>query len=730
MKIRALLTSLLFLLIAVFGCSVPERKKHETWLDIAEISEQVVKTVDQTAVLDAATTEGPADYMPASQDLSAKPPDGGNPYMSDVIMQQLMRPPTPAALAGGGLMLNFDNADIYEFIQAVAGALDLDYIIEPKVKGVVNIRSRKEIPADQLFSVFKKILNMNGLDLRNEGDYYYIFMSKKPSSVLLYDADRVAELQDSPRLIIQVMPIMNLASKEVTKLIEPYLSEQGTVYDLTDLNTIIIADYETNIIDALLILAKLDVSPLSSLKIKLVKVEKAALFKLYEELQEILAAMHVNKKDYEGVSVIPLERLNSLLILGNSEYLLENTQKWITELDVVPSTGRDNIYIYNVRNSVASELESLVSNLIAENGAVRAKPARTPAAPAQAGKAPTRAAAPPTTIKGPTAASASYAGLKFAGEPLLLADDSRNAILIRALPADYSRLVKLLERLDSLPRQVLIEVIIAEVTLSDTWSLGIEWGLSNNKVKLFNDTVTGSEGGEDVISTDRGNDPFNFPHDLLATFGATGLTLSRFNDSEKFYALLKTFATDSNLSILSSPQVLVLNNETATVNVGSSVPIVTSFTDRGTDVTAVTDKSVQYRDTGIILTVTPRINYNGIIILDIDQQITTPGETPIGDLSPPIDTKQIKTKLTIKDGQSIVMGGLIQKNHNLSGNGIPVLKDIPILGWLFKSKSDSIKKTELLLMITPHVIESENVLDQYVNEFNKKLAALRKKLTE
>jgi len=722
MKINALLISILFLFIFTCGCSMPAKPRHDTWLDISRISQKIVKNKEQPALLDAAQAGEKAGAVPDAKNISADP-TGGNPYMSDIVMQQLTHRPAPPP--AGGLLLNFDNADIYEFIQAVADALNLDYIVEPKVKGTVNIRSRQEIPADQLFAVFKKILSMNGLDIQDEGKYYYIFKSKKPSSALIYKADRVAELTASPRMIMQVMPIMHLSSKEVTKLIEPYLSEQGTVYDLAGQNTIIIADYETNVIDALMILSKLDVSPLASLKMRLIKVKKAGLFKLYGELDEILSATHVNKKNHDGVSVLPLERLSSLLLLGNSEYLLQNTEKWIKELDVVPSTGRDNIYIYNVRNSEATELANLVESLISAKGAA-----------GKTSRPPTKSTKKTAKIKkSRTSVSASYNGLKFAGAPLLVADDSRNAILIRALPADYSRLVKLLERLDTLPRQVLIEVLVAEVTLNDNWSLGIEWALSNNKVRLFNDSdISGA------TSKPRGFDPLNYPHDFFVNSAGIFSTVS---DSEKFLALLKTFANDSKLSILSSPQVMVLNNETATVNVGDQVPIVTTETvldagattvvnsDGTTSATNRIDRNVQYRDTGIILTVTPRINYNGVIILDIDQQVSKAGENTLSNISSPsISNRQIKTKLTVKDGQSILMGGLISKDVSRSDNGIPLLKDIPLLGWLFKSQSETTRKTELMIMITPHVIESENVLDQYVVEFKKKINGLRKKLAE
>jgi general secretion pathway protein D len=310
------------------------------------------------------------------------------------------------------------------------------------------------------------------------------------------------------------------------------------------------------------------------------------------------------------------------------------------------------------------------------------------------------------------------ASLRFAGEPLLLADDSRNIILIRALTPDYTRLVKLLERLDNLPRQVLIEVLVAEVRLSDSWEFGIEWALKNNKLKI-NDSQYRQE-----INT-------NFANVAAAGEKVYGVAYSIFNSSDQIVGLLNALASETDVSLLSSPQVLVLNNEEATVNVGDQVPIVTTETERvGVD-TPTYDKTVQYKDTGTILKVTPRINYDGVIILDINQQVSqaTTNETS-GINSPVISTRELKTKLAVKDGQSIMMGGLISKDNNNTESKVPILGDIPLLGWMFKYQKESAAKTELLVMITPYVIESDDVLDQYVKKFQEKMAGLRKEITE
>jgi general secretion pathway protein D len=188
-------------------------------------------------------------------------------------------------------------------------------------------------------------------------------------------------------------------------------------------------------------------------------------------------------------------------------------------------------------------------------------------------------------------------------------------------------------------------------------------------------------------------------------------------------------ASNNDLSVLSSPQVLVLNNETATINVGDQVPIVTSqFTDIAatSGTTGTANQTIQYKDTGIILNVTPRINYDGIILIDIDQQVSSVNETiKTGVNSPTISTKEVKTKLAVKNSQSILIGGLISHDRTNSESGIPFIKDVPVLGNLFKYQQEINNKKELLIMITPYVIENENVLDQYIEQFKQKTNELR-----
>lgn len=708
-----------FLFLLISGCAKSNHESHGTWINVADINDTVVKNQKDKALL--TTDEEPSDaekdkVEQKTRDLSSTVGKPVNPYL------QQMKGPAPLdakkTQEGEGIMLNFDNADIYEFIQVVAEILDLDYVIDPQVKGTVNIRSGKAVPRDQLFAVFKKILNANGLDIRQMGDFDYIFVSKKPVSERINGPEQLNDLRDTTHMIMQVVPVMFLSSSEVAKLLKPYLSEQGTSFDLVDQNVLIINDYETNIVDALSVLSRLDISPLATLKVRMVRVEKAPLFEVRDELVEVLKSLKVIKKDFDGVSVVPLERVNSLLLISNNDFLLDTAEKWMKELDRNPQQGKDSIYIYNVRNSVATELASLVNAMIeGKSSAPAAKASASSTSRSSTSSTTAKSASPPPTASSAqTSTSSAGSPMKFSSQPTLLADDSRNIILIRAHGSDYERIVKLLERLDNLPRQVLIEVIVAQVDLRDSWSGGVEWALKNNTftsagLPYTQNFITGFSGLIDPAKS---------------TSALNGFAYSVVRQSGDVVGLLNALADNTDLSILSSPQVLVLNNESAKVNVGKQVPITTTMTDR-TGTTGVTDRTVQYKDTGVILEVTPRINFNGVIILDISQEVSDANLDSQGNNV--ISVSTLKTKLAVKDAQSILMGGLIKKNVNNVDSGVPVFKDIPGLGWMFKYKKEEVSRTELLVVITAFVIETEDVLDQYIAKFKEQTQSLRGKLT-
>jgi len=729
------------LLVLLAGCAPPATQRPRTWMDIGDVSGRIAKPEREAAVLGAASEAvgGDVTKRPQVQDMQVET-GAENPSLTGLAAAE--KQPAPPAAEGEGILLNFDNADIFEFIQAMAQIIDLNYIIDPAVKGVVNIRATQKIPPDQVFQIFKKILHINGLDIRSEGDYYYIFPAQKPMGRTVYGPAEVNLLKDSPRMIIQVVPVVHLTAAQAMQLVQPYVSDRGQIFEVPNQNTLLISDFESRIIDIVQVLALLDTSPLAGLKARLVRVENAPLFDLQEELNEILNAMAPANKEQQTISVVPLERINAILLVSKQDFMISNAERWIKELDVIQAQGAQNVFVYQVRNSVASELAELVNEILMEPEEAKetsttasrrqqtATSSRTqtsnkrdrerdkPVNPFRPGQTPSSSRDRDNeTSQSSTTTSSAPVRLSSQGQPTLIADDNRNVIVIRAQQSGYTRVLKLLERLDNLPSQVLIEVLVAEVALKDNWEFGIEWFIKGSDGLNSQFGVDVAELGFKDFGTGVG--------DLMR-----GFTYGFFTDSERAFAILNAVAANSDLKVLSSPQVMVLNNESAVVNVGQEVPVVTTQTERTATEQPIFDKTIQYRDTGIILEVTPKINANGVIILDVSQEVSTADTAAnvSGINSPVINKRELKTKLAVKDGQSILMGGLIQQQQDNGENGVPLLKDVPVLGNLFKFQSQRNDKTELLVMITPYVIDSENVLDQYIAEFKKKMAELRNEL--
>jgi general secretion pathway protein D len=297
--------------------------------------------------------------------------------------------------------------------------------------------------------------------------------------------------------------------------------------------------------------------------------------------------------------------------------------------------------------------------------------------------------------------------------PTIIPDDSGNVLLIRSTGGEHSRIVKVLEQLDTVPRQVLVDVLVAEVTLGDSLSFGVEWALKHGAIKI---------GGSKLI-----------PSAVTSFAGVSasvtgGFSFALLNAVADPVAVINALALQTDVSLISSPQIFVQNNKTAFVKVGDRVPIVTTQTDRvGTD-QPTTDKTVTYNDTGTILIVTPRIHHDGMVSLDVTQQVSNAIANNTSSISSPvIQTREIKTSLSIRDGQSVILGGLISKGKTNTSNKVPFLGDLPGIGQLFRFDSEDTTRTELLIIITPHVVYADS-LDQFQANYKPVADDLRNRL--
>jgi general secretion pathway protein D len=296
----------------------------------------------------------------------------------------------------------------------------------------------------------------------------------------------------------------------------------------------------------------------------------------------------------------------------------------------------------------------------------------------------------------------------------IVADIPTNAVIVRAIPRDYEIIKRTMVELDRIPRQVLIEVLIAEVKLTGDTQFGVEWSLLNDSASI------GGYDGQDRTGFNNGN----LPVDILAD-PAQGF--SYLFDSAELQVFLQAQASQNKLNILSSPHILAVDNKEARIEVGEEVPIVTSeYRPLVAEADTATTQSVEYRSTGIILTVTPRINERGLVAMDIDQEVSKVDDTVnYGVDSPVISNRMAQTSLVVQDGQTIIIGGLIIDSTGDARTGIPFLSDIPLLGYLFGYSKNNNAKLELILLLTPHVVTNFEEVDLVTNEMKSKMGNVR-----
>ncbi|MDO8720898.1 MAG: secretin N-terminal domain-containing protein [Syntrophales bacterium] len=606
----------------------------------------------------------------------------------------------------GQVSFDFDDADIYAVIRTMADLLKINYIIDPTVSGKVTIHTAGLLKVEDIFPVFYQTLEVNGLTAVKEGNVYRILKLKDASRMPI--ASRlVREAKDIPpeeRIIIQIIPLKFISAQEVTKVITPFISADGTIISEEGSNTLLVVDKGINIFKVLKLVEVFDVSVFEKINYRFYTLENINAEDAVKLLREVSLSAGGSKDD---VKFIPINRLNTLLIVSSSPDVFGRVDAFIRQIDI-PGEGAQSsqIYIYSVKNGMATELGEILKSIFGKGGEIT-KGAGKESVPTNpfakgytekktTGATSTTAATSAPATPAATAATATGPSVTLRGDIRITTDSIRNALIIEAIPGDYQIVEKILGRLDVLPRQVLIEVVIAEISLGKGTELGIEWTF-----KKDNWTDTGS---------------------LSASVGASGLQYA-LGLSQKWQATLHALANDSKLNIISSPSVLASDNKQAKIDVTTEVPIPSTSYNYISGGENVLETKVEYRNTGVILDVTPHINEYGLVTMDISQEVSNVGTLlkVAGKDYYSFDTRKILTSLTVKHNQSIVIGGLISSKKSDAASGVPWLVKIPLIRWLFGTETKSLSKSELIVMITPHVITSLDDVDAVSEEFKKKI---------
>lgn len=631
--------------------------------------------------------------------------------------------PAPAQPPAGPeeASLNFEALDVRAAAKVILGDyLRESYTVHPGVTGTVTFRTIKPIPKSALLPTLEMLLRQNNAAVvREDGIYKVLPITAVRGSVSPQLGGGAAPL--SPGYSVLVVPVKFVGAKEMAKLLEPFAADNTVRVDEFR-NLVILAGNQKELRHLLDTIELFDVDWLSGYSVGIFPVRSADVKTLVADLDKVFGA--TAQGPLAGlVRVVPIERLNSLLIVTTQPKYLESARTWMERLDQIGGTsGGSRLFVYVVKNGKAESLANLVSELFTKRTtttisapqlAPGLRPGQVSTAPsAGMGGASATATSAPAAASLPSSASFALPGAvtSVSSEVRVIADKDNNALLILATPNDYEIIESALVKLDVLPRQVLVEVTVAEVTLSDDLQFGVDWFLTPH---------TRGDGSITSGSLNLGGLPTT-PTGAVPAF--TGLQLiNRLGGDVR--GVLNALGKDGRLQVLATPQLMVLDNQKAQIKIGDRISVNTQQQTVAGTTTGIIN-SFQYLETGILLTVTPRINSGGQVTLDVNQEVSVPGPRGTNGENPDIAQRSANTVVTVASGDSIVLGGLIREDNTRSTKGIPLLSKIPVLGAAFGTQTIVKRRTETILLIRPIVLSNARQAADATEELRRRMPAL------
>lgn len=611
----------------------------------------------------------------------------------------------------GDITLNFQDTDLREFIKVIlSDVLDVNYFIDPNVGGKVTIETPKPISRDQVFPLLEETLATNGASIiRSAGMYRILPITEAGQGNL---SPSTVQQSSKEGYSIRIIPLKYVAAQEMQKILEPYMSDSNNLRIDTKRNLVIVngTTQELDLIQDTISI--FDVDWLRGMSMGLYPLTYVDPKTLKEELDSIIGAMDTggdNKELLGGlVRVVPVERLNSILLISSTPAALREVEIWLYRLDKPGEKAGKRLYVYNVQNAKAVDLADILGRVF--TGTVDNKAPGAELAPGlkpvEIGKeekaAGSQAAKEPTT-----AANGTGVTLPSSDSIEIIADDVRNALVVLATPQDYTMVEAAIQKLDVVPLQVLIEASILEVTLRDDLSYGVEWYFRNSVHSDINNATGTLDLGDAGIKA------------------LSGFSYTIVDSASNVRLALNALQNESNVNVLSSPSLMVLDNQTATINVGDEIPVPSRQSVSNLDPNAPTVNEIQYRKTGVTLEVTPRVNSGGLVTMEVKQEVSSAVTTTTSDIdAPTIQNRLIDSVVAINSGETIILGGLIQDTKTNSEGGVPFIHRIPVVGKLFGRTTQDSNRTELLVLITPRVVGSRNDARQITDEFRRKLKGI------
>ena len=564
--------------------------------------------------------------------------------------------------------IDFNNVDINVFIKFISELTGKNFVIDQRVKGNVTIISPTKISIKEAYRVFESVLEVHGFSAVKAGKVTKIIPATDARSKNIETKLRAEVASPQDRLVTQLMPLRYADPTEIKRLFTPLVSKSSVIVDYRPTNMLIITDIYSNIQRLMKILDAIDLPGIGR-EITVVPLEYADATKMVSILDTVFQPRKKGKKavQQEKAKFVADERTNAVILLASEDDTFRIRQL-IRMLDKETPRGKEKIRVYYLENATAEELAKVLSELPTKQGG---------------------------TPKGKGAPALSE-------DLRITADKATNSLIISAASDDYVVIEEIIKQLDIPRSMVYIEALIMEVRVGKDFRLGTEW-------RAVGDASIGNRdaayGGGFVNQPEQSVLP-----SLALGVPPSGFSLGVFTEAidiagvqfNNLTAVINAFQDDEDINILSTPQILTTDNEEAKINVGENIPYQTTIS---TNDSGDTFNSFEYRDVGTTLTITPHINKDRLVRLSISLELKRVSSTSL-DLQPTTLTRTVDTTAIVKDTNTIVIGGLIGDQSTASEFKVPLLGDIPILGWLFKSRSTKKLKTNLFVFLTPRVVQT------------------------
>ncbi|MGE4519088.1 MAG: type II secretion system secretin GspD [Desulfobacteraceae bacterium] len=582
----------------------------------------------------------------------------------------------PDSFAEDKVSIDFDNVDITVFIKFISEVTNKNFIIDNRVKGNVTVISPGKISPEEAYKVFESVLDVNGFAAVPAGDVIKIVSTFEARTKNMETIKGREVVSEGDTMVTQVIPLNYADPRSIQRLIAPLVSKRSAVMSYEESSMILITDYQSNVARLIKIIEAVDVRE-TGREISIIPLENADASELAKTLKLVFPATQKadEKITLNNVSFVSDERTNTIIAVAGKQDL-ERIKKLVEYLDLEKPKGDEKFYVYYLEYSDSEALAEVLQT-IASGAAKNASGSD----------------------------SAKKTAPVVSGDVAITADKDTNTLIIKASRSDYEVIERLIEKLDINRPMVYLECLIVEMNMSNDFGLGSEWALG------YEEDIKGSKGAYGGGFSGNTTSPYSTIGGLAAT-GAfpSGFSVGVMAETidiggvsfPNLGAVITAYKNNKNVNILSTPQIMTLDNQTAKISVGKNIPYLIKAT---TGDNAYSN--YEYKDVGVLLEITPQINQDGLVKLKIFQEVSridsVAGE--FGEL-PTTLKRNIETTVVVEKSNTVVLGGLIDESFAESENKVPCLGDIPILGYLFKTRGNSKDKTNMYVFITPHLVNS------------------------